>query len=158
MTQLVFGVIDIPYENAGAPPKPRKGKRKRAKAGEPTTTVMVATWLEDKYGVMGHFYDAYKDQITGELVESLEGALEDMFAGAPPARDPFADGTAEIGKMFKTFLMTAEIESMGVEGVPTQAAIERRSLRFKDKISDHARPSFVNTGIYEAAFTSWVEQ
>ena len=158
MTQLVFGVIDIPYENAGAPPKPRKGKRKRAKAGEPTTTVMVATWLEDKYGVMGHFYDAHKDQITGELVESLEGALENVFAGAPMTDNPFADGTQEIGKMFRVFLMTAEIEQMGVDGVPTQAAIERRSLRFKDKLSDHQRPSFVDTSTYESSFVSWVEQ
>ena len=156
MPNLVFGVIDVPYENEGAKPKkaPRRGKGSKNPA--PTTTVDVATILEDKYGVMQAFYDSRKDDITQHMISSAEGALETLFMGGP-VDNPFAEAGQGIQADFRNFLMTAEIETMGIPGVPTKAAQDRRSLRFKSKVGPNSRPSFIDTGTYELAFRGWVE-
>lgn len=170
MPTLNLGVIDIPYDNGGETPKrPRKGRKKRATAQQvqsespnqapsdgSTSTVQVAQILESKYGVMAAYYQQHQNDITQAVVNSLDGALEDLYAGHVPA-DPFAEAGQEIQAGFRVFLMTGEIESMGVEGVPTQAAIDRRSLRFKSKVAGAQRPSFVDTGTYEAAMRAWVD-
>lgn len=140
MTKLVLGVIDIPYDNSGA-----------------TTTVDVAKILEEKYGVMQAFYDAHQNDIMKSVVSSVEGALEDLFAGAR-VEDPFAEAGQAIQSEFRTFLMSGEIESMGIVGVPTQAAQKRRSLRFKGKVGPTQRPSFIDTATYELAMVAWVEK
>jgi len=156
MTDLVLGVIDVPYENEGSTPKKKPKRGEGSSRGAATTTVEVATILEEKYGVMQAFYDAHKDTVTSSLISSVEGALETLFSGGPVV-DPFADAGQSIQAEFRTFLMTAEIESMGIPGVPTKAALDRRSLRFKNKVSDHARPSFVDTSTYELSMRAWVE-
>lgn len=174
MRYLTLGVVDVPYENDGERPAPRitkKGRVHKTDAARlqreqdghdttpdgPTTTARVATILEDQYGVMQVFYDTKKEEITGFLVDSLEGALEDLYAGAPATRDPFAQAGQKVAASFRHFLMTGEIEHLGVEGVPTQAAIERRSLRFKNKVGPNRRPSFIDTGTYEASMRAWME-
>lgn len=142
MPVLVLGVIDVPYDNRG---------------GETVTTANVATWLENKYHVMETYATLHREDIERELVNSMEGALEDLFAGAP-MKDPYQEAMQNVKAGFGQFLMTAEIESMGVPGVPTGAAIKRRSLRFKDKKSNGFRPSFVDTSTYELSFRAWVKQ
>lgn len=154
MTALVLGVVDVPYSNDG-PQKPGK-KGKRAKSSAPTSTVLVATVLEAKYGVMQTFYDAHKNDVVGAMIDSAEGALENLFMGGT-LTDPFAGADQKIQADFRTFLMTAEIESMGIPGVPTKAAQNRQSLRFKAKVGPNERPSFIDTGTYELAFRAWVE-
>jgi hypothetical protein len=156
MTTLVFGVIDVPYENEGAKPKKKPKRGQGSKNPAPTTTVQVAEILEEKYGVMQAFYDARKNDITQHMIESAEGALETLFMGGP-VDDLFAEASQGIQADFRTFLMTAEIETMGIPGVPTKAAQERRSLRFKAKVGPNSRPSFIDTGTYELAFRGWVE-
>ena len=164
MTDLILGVIDVPYSDDGKkPPRKRKHNKKgrsvEAKEPEdtgPTTTAQVAQILEDKYGVMQAFYDLTKDNILGECIHSLEGALEDLYAGAP-VHDPYAEATQNIDAGFRQFLMQAEIESMGIEGVPTQASIDRQSLRFKSGTASGPRPSFINTALYELSFRSTIE-
>ena len=150
MTDLVLGVVDVPYDDGGVKAKGGKG------SSSPTTTVDVAQILEAKYGVMQAFYDAHKMDITQSLVNSAEGALESIFTGGQVG-DPFAEANQFIQSEFRTFLMTAEIEGMGIEGVPTQAALNRRSLRFKGKVASGPRPSFIDTGIYELSMRAWVE-
>jgi hypothetical protein len=166
MPNLNLGVIDVPYDDR----EPRKSSRppKRGKAGKgakatkakkssnTSTTVDVATILEDKYGVMGVFYDQNRDLIAGAIMHGLEGALEDLYAGAT-VHNPFSGVDQEISEGFRVWLMSGEIETMGVEGVPTQAAIERRSLRFKSRKGPEQRPSFIDTGTYELSFRAWVE-
>lgn len=147
MTDLVLGVVDVPYSD---------GNVKSEKSSSPTTTVDVAQILEEKYGIMQAFYDAHKVDITQSLVNSAEGALEDIFTGGQVV-DPFAEAGQFVQSEFRTFLMTAEIESMGVPGVPTQASIKRRSLRFKNKVASGPRPSFIDTGTYEMSMRAWVE-
>ena len=147
MTDLVLGVVDVPYSD---------GNVKSEKSSSPTTTVDVAQILEEKYGIMQAFYDAHKVDITQSLVNSAEGALENIFTGGQVV-DPFAEAGQFVQSEFRTFLMTAEIESMGVPGVPTQASIKRRSLRFKNKVASGPRPSFIDTGTYEMSMRAWVE-
>jgi len=172
MTDLVLGVIDVPYENEGKSPAARMTKKGRVHHsdamrieremsghdanGGPATTMKVARWLEEKYGVMQVFFDAHKDDITAALIDSLSGALENLHAGAPVG-DPFAEAGQVITRDFRTFLLSGEIEGLGVEGVPTQAALERRSLRFKSGRSEGPRPSFIDTATYELAMRSWID-
>lgn len=173
MKELVLGVVDVPYDNGGkraAPKLAKKGKVPRAKAkqvaeeeGVPpssgssaTTTVQVANWLESRYHVMEVFYLEHQDSITQALVNSLEGALENLYMGAPPG-DPFAGAEQVVVADFRKFLLTGEIETLGYPGVPTQAALERRSLRFKSGRAGAQRPSFIDTSTYEMSMRAWVE-
>ena len=143
MTTLVLGVIDIPYDN-------RDGEGM-------TTTAKVAGILEAKYGVMGTYVTAHKDDIEKELINSVESALEDLFSGAP-MRDPFQEATQGIQTGFGIFLTSGEIEGLGLPGVPTKAAIKRRNLRFKKRKKPGYRPSFVDTSTYELSMRAWVKQ
>lgn len=157
MPDLNLGVIDVAYDNGGVThSRPNKTGRSKTTSAEPTTTVAVANFLEAKYHVLQVFYDHYEGEIGKAVIHSLEGALEDLYAGAP-IRDPFGEAGQEIEQGFRQFLLTGEIESLGLEGVPTQAAIERRSGRFKSGVGPAQRPSFVNTATYELAFRSWVD-
>lgn len=168
MTSLTFGNISIPYDDGGKPTRrkvskhPRKGKKTKApptsKGSEaPTTTDKVAAILEEKYGVYAAFFEQNQDHIQAAMVHSAAGALEDLFAGSP-ITDPFAEAGAEIEAGFKVWLMQGEIEKMGIPGVPTKAAIERRSLRFKSKKGPSVRPSFVDTSLFESSATVWIEE
>jgi hypothetical protein len=164
MPDLVLGVIEVSYSDAGkkTPRKRRHNKKGRStgdsepKDGGPVTTVMVARILEEKYGVMQAFYNDTQDNILGEVIHSLEGALEDIYSGSP-VKDPYAEATQNIDAGFRQWLMQGEIESMGISGVPTQASIERRSLRFKEGVASGPRPSFVDTSLYELSFRSTIE-
>jgi hypothetical protein len=156
VTTLNLGVVDVPYEDEGAKPKGNAKRGQGSSKSEPSTTAQVAQILEEKYGVMEAFSTAHKDDITQALINSLEGAMETILMGGP-VPDPFAEAGQAIQAEFRTFLMTAEVESMGIEGVPTQASINRRSLRFKSKVADKPRPSFIDTGTYELSMRAWVE-
>lgn len=171
---LNLGVISVPYTNETderdhvRSRMTKKGRVHRQDAKRiqnymegktddaPPTTVSVAQALEDRYGVMAAFATEYEDEIVDALVHSAEGALEDIFAGSP-VTDPFAEAGQEIAEGFRYFLMSGEIETMGIEGVPTKAAQERKSARFKKGEGPNERPSFVSTGTYEAAFRAWTE-
>jgi hypothetical protein len=118
--------------------------------------VVVASILEEKYHVLETYVEHHTSDIGEAINHSLEGALENLHMGAPMG-DPFSEAGQEIASGFRTFLMTAEIESLGVEGVPTHAALNRESLRFKSKHGNGPRPSFVDTGTYEASMRAWIE-
>jgi hypothetical protein len=55
--------------------------------------------------------------------------------------------------------MKQEIESMGLRGVPTKAALKgiNHRLRHPYRKSNPRRPSFVDTGLYVASFRAWME-
>jgi len=139
---LVLGVIDVPYDDRG---------------GGTVTTSQVAQFLENKYHVMGTFVEVHKADIERRLIDSVNGALEDLFSGAP-VRDPYAEGVQGIKQDFSRFLYTAEMEKLGIAGVPTGAALKRRSLRFKDKKAKKVRPSFIDTSTYELSFRAWTKE
>lgn len=159
---LHLGVIDLPYS---APPG--GGKRKKVAAGTQTTGD-VAGWLEDKYHVMEVFYESHGAEIAEDLENSLAGAMENLLLGAPVklSGQAFASAESKIAERFKTFLSSQEIETLGIPGVPTQAALDGVSHRFKNprfrmargkKVKRDPRPSFIDTGLYQSSSIVWID-
>lgn len=135
MITLHLGVIDIPYE------------------GENTTTGDVAEHLEEKYQIMQTFFDRYGNDISALMSNDLAANLENLLAGAPPIRDPLAESMSRVHDLFVAFLDNEEMN--GMPGVPTHRALLGISKRFKRKKGD-PRPSFIDTGTYQASMRSWV--
>lgn len=139
-TELVFGEVKMPYDTKNGT----------------ADTVDVARILEAKYGLFTAFYTKHKSDITQLLIESLEGALENLHMGGVAPANPFEGAMQKLQEMFRQFLFTAEIEQMGITGVPTKAALKGVNHRLKNKRGNR-RPSFVDTGTMELAFRSWIE-
>ncbi|EAM2006253.1 hypothetical protein EA132_24245, partial [Salmonella enterica subsp. enterica serovar Give] len=78
MITFHLGVIDVPYED------------------ENTTTGDVAEYLEEKYQIMQTFFDRYSNDIADLMTNDMAASLENMMAGAPPARDPLAESMSRI--------------------------------------------------------------
>lgn len=156
--RLHLGVIEMPYAAAETAAQRRaRIKRGEKKPAGTVTTGDVATILEEHYGVMGHFFDAHKEDVVEALTEGVRGAIESIVAGAPPTLDPFGDATQKIQTSFHDFITRHEVERLGVEGVPTAAALAGKSSRFK-KRRGPPRPSFVDTGLYLNSFRAWVDR
>ncbi len=67
--------------------------------------------------------------------------------------------TEELGDAFRIFIDQKELDGV-IPGVPTQAAlrgVNHRLMRPYAK-SNPVRPSFKDTGLYEASFRAWVEK
>lgn len=137
--------------------KPYKGPSPGPKGstGMPTTGD-VAVWLENKYHIMESFYELRKVAVIKDLQESVQGKLEDIMMGAPVDGSPFLQGTSAIADSFKKFLSSSEIEGLGIPGVPTQAALDGVNHRLKSGKGPR-RPSFIDTGLYQASFIAWVD-
>lgn len=148
---LHLGVADVPYNL-------RPSRRRKSAAGTKTTGD-VAEILEAKYHIMEVFFEEEKTGIAADLEDGLVGAVESLMMGAPVRLDPFGSGTSAIEDRFKTFLSTSAIEKLGIPGVPTQAAIQGVSHRLKRPRAktNPRRPSFIDTGLFQASFKSWVE-
>lgn len=139
--ELIFGEVKLPYDN---------------KSGT-ADTVEVAKILEAKYGLFSAFYRRHENDIKQLLIDSLAGALENLHMGGAAPANPFDASMQKLQAMFRKFLFTGEVEQMGIEGVPTQAALDGVSHRTKKKTYGHRRPSFIDTGTMELAFRSWLE-
>lgn len=133
--KLHLGVIDVPYES------------------ESVTTGDVAEFLEDKYGIMAHFFWLYGPIISELMADAIAGQLENIIAGAPPSDDPFAEAMSKVHDLFSGFLDDEEMN--GMPGIPTLRALMGISKRFKNK-KGPPRPSFIDTGTYQAAMRAWV--
>lgn len=154
--RINLGVVDLPYSHTANLGATRRGKHKgRARA---STTGDVADILEAKYGVMGAFVDRHSSEIEDALAESVRGHLESLLMGGPVTGDVYdltiAAGS-EIEVMFQKFLDAKEMDGL-VNGVPTQASLDGISHRFKTKRGP-ARPSFIDTGLYQSSFRCWGE-
>jgi len=135
MITFHLGVIDVPYED------------------ENTTTGDVAEYLEEKYQIMQTFFDRYSNDIADLMANDMAASLENMMAGAPPAKDPLAESMSRIHDLFVAFLDNTEMN--GLPGGPTRRALDGISRRFKNK-KGPPRPSFIDTGTYQAAMRAWV--
>jgi len=133
---LHLGVIDVPEPNGA-------------------TTFEVGTILEAKYGLFSRFADSELPSIASNLADSVAGALETIMQGGP-VTDPFASGTSQIEQDFRHFLDIEEMAKLGVPGVPTKAALKGKSIRFK-RSKGPRRPSFIDSGILQKSFKSWVD-
>ncbi|EPY4902290.1 TPA: hypothetical protein U6I50_004933 [Klebsiella pneumoniae] len=136
MITFHLGVIDIPYED------------------EDTTTGDVAEYLEEKYQIMQTFFDRYGSEIAGLMADDMAGQLENLIAGFPPRDDPFRASMERVHHLFVAFLDNSEMN--GLPGVPTKRALEGISKRFKSGKGPKPRPSFIDTGTYQAAMRAWV--
>lgn len=164
---LHLGVNDIPYVNDDKftekkPTKPGKKKKIRGLSGwDPTgakgvtTTGEVADILEAKYGVMEMFFEEYAPKLADNLAEAMVGTLETMIMGGPSPDNPFAEGEAEIETDFKHALDAKFMDGLAA-GVPTKAALKGVNHRLKIK-KGNPRPSFIDTGLYQANFRAWIE-
>ena len=74
--KLIFGVVDVAYTHATGDDVTASAK----------TTGDVAEILEDKYDVMGTFFELRKDKIATILADSMGKALQDLIAGVGPQR------------------------------------------------------------------------
>jgi hypothetical protein len=166
---LHLGVIDVPYATRVAEPQRRVGVRQRkggpaeAFSAAPSgaeTTGDVATILEDKYHIMEVFYNDVGGESIGKALEiSTERAIKNLLLGQPAASIVSLTLAAEgeIEEAFKLFLSQQEMDHV-VGGVPTQAALNGVNHRLKHPYakSNSERPSFIDTGTYQASFKAWV--
>lgn len=162
MTTLHLGVVDLLYVEGETKPKQRARVKKNRKAPKPerehnnATTGDVAEILEDKYHVMEIFWQLHGQEGADALTEGLVGQMENVLSGAPLTGDPFGEAESTIDHLFKKFLSEGEMDKLGYPGVPTQAALKGVSHRFKKKRGG-PRPSFIDTGLFEASFKSEVD-
>jgi len=153
MPKLYLGVIDQPYTNATYMPGSKKST---------ATTGMVAEWLENKYHIMEHFWQIYgessKAVIPGLLLKSLTRTVNTLLISkrAPRQINPFGTATGEIEVLFKQMLDAKELDTLGYPGIPTKQALIGYSNRFKRRRGP-VRPSFIDTGLYQASFKAWVD-
>ena len=159
MPTLHLGVLDIPYAY-DQETKTKKGKvrKKKKKITKSTTTGEVAEYLENKYGIMEAFFDEHEEAIIEAVSESLAGAIESIATGAGAGNDPYAAATYGINEMFRKFISNSEVEGV-VPGTPTKAALKGVAHRKAHPYAkaNPRRPSFVDTGLYEASFMSWID-
>jgi hypothetical protein len=141
---LHLGVINQPY-------------RSNSKSVRAMTTGDVAKILEDKYGIMGVFYRVRQKDVHKALTDSMQGALESLLMGQRVA--PFNRGMGKIQSAFKNFINTRESERVGIAGTPTKAALMgiNHRLAHPYRRSNPRRPSFRDTGLYSASFSSWID-
>jgi len=134
-----FGVIDMVYDYGEDPGK---------------TTFEVAKDLEDHYGIMETFYKVHRADVQREVIKTLTNQLADVIQFDAPMPDEVL--LSNTVSRFQLFLTTHEVETLGIPGTPTLAAIEGVNSRFKTR-SDPGRPSFVDGGLYETSFQAWIE-
>lgn len=144
MVTLHLGVIEAKY----------------ADSDEADTTADVATWLENKYHILGRFASVKKQEIADEMAKSVQSSLRRVMMGGP-AGDPFARGSANIEHMMKEYISSKEVEIVlagNTPPVPTQAALDGVRHRNKKASKGPRRPSFIDTGMYQGSLKSWVDE
>jgi hypothetical protein len=116
----------------------------------------IAEILEDKYSIMGTFFALHSPAIAALLEHNLKDSLEDALAGGSGGVS-FQGAESAIGTLFRAWLSSRGMDGLA-PGVPTAAAQRGVSHRFKHPYARRgARPSFIDTGTYVAAFTAWVD-
>lgn len=121
------------------------------------TTGDVAEILEDRYHIMETFFELHENAIASMLTKSVEEAIQSIHAGAPGYIDPHLEGLSELEHEFKDFLSMRGMDATATPGVPTRAATRGVSHRFLHPYAKHpSRPSFIDTGLYQANFHAWV--
>lgn len=166
--KLKMGVIDQYYTTPpGRYIKTKGGKKKfrasKARNKAPVTTTQVANWLESKYHVMEIYLTLHSKQVQSFVDKALLGAARNLIISGRMAANPLAGAEQKITADFKAFLSNREIERIGYPGIPTKAALRGKSSRFKlgyalDRAGNRTRrPSFIDTGLYQASAKAWFE-
>ena len=156
---LHLGVVELPYTNSTEFDRYHHAMKKALGEGysRHMTTGDVADLLEARYHPMEHFVQLHGQEVADNMASSMAGALESLMMGAPATIDPLGTATGKIKEGFARMLESGELERMGYPGLPTDAALKRQSLRFKDKKNPRRRPSLIDTGLYQSSFKAWTE-
>jgi hypothetical protein len=141
---LHLGILDQPYRTPGK------------KAGA-MTTGDVAEILEAKYKILENFWRVHGQDCAGDLEVSLGGAMESLLMGR--AVDPWGSAGQAIAQRMRDFISSREVETVGIPGTPTKAALMGVSHRRKHpyRKSNPQRPSFRDTGLMTASYRAWVD-
>ena len=149
--------------NVGVPVKPieETSGLKKVPAVRELSTGDVAEILENRYHVMEIFFETVgREQISTALEHSIAGAIENMNVGQPIGSiAPTAEAEGEIETAFRFFLSQREMDMLH-RGVPTRAAmlgINHRLLHPYAR-SNPPRPSFIDTGLYQANMRAKFEE
>jgi hypothetical protein len=138
---LHLGVIDVPYATE-----------------QGTTTGDVAGYLEKKYDLMQNFFDANGQRVADLMAEDVTNEIDNIMNGLAPRTEIFGDSMGEIETMFKRdFIEGQGSEKLGIVGTPTKAALKGVNHRLKIKRGKR-RPSFRDTGEFEASFKAWITE
>jgi hypothetical protein len=141
---LNLGVLDVAYSGD-------KGAN---------TTGDVASILEAKYHILEIFFESRRQKIADLLADGMATQIDDLVSGKRPNRDPSMDAMEEIEAEFRAFLDADEISKLMPITQQITAAQMGHSKRFKDRYNTKgkrdARPAFVDTGLFQASFRSWV--
>lgn len=141
------------------------------------TTYSVGKQLEERYGLFSLFYTAHQQDIADLLAKDAAIGFDMMEKGLPVSvKEVFAVSGETITDKMHNFLSTQEIERVaekyGEYGIPTKAALEgintrtvngktprkvRKGQKFKKVLTGVRRPSFIDTGIFEASLKGWIE-
>jgi hypothetical protein len=144
--KLKLGVIEVPEPNGN-------------------TSYGVGKILEEKYTLFSSYVEMHQKDIERELCEALVGAFETFQATGNIARQPFDAAGQELSLGLKKFIYEEELAGK-VAGVPTQAALEGvttrkvgrgKKTKFKRTKTGIRRPSFIDSGIFEASTKVWIE-
>lgn len=158
-TRIHFGVIVQPYRYVKQKLS-KKGKvlKKGRKIELSITTGEVAEHIEEQYQLFEFFYNDQKDFINEQLLGSLENSIEAIMSGAAVTQDPFGQAASLIEDQFKKMLSSRAFDGR-IEGVATLASKNGVNHRLAHPYakSNPMRPSFIDTGNFEASFKVWVD-
>jgi hypothetical protein len=148
--KLVLGVIDVPYED---------GKTTTGDVADATTTGDVAEILEGKYHVMEIFYLERREQIEALIAGQAAAALQNLLTGSMQYGDPIFDVTQQIDELFRDFLDADEISAiLPITQQITAAQIGKNSRKKSGyNKNNEARPAFIDSGLFQSSFRSWIE-
>lgn len=159
--KLHLGVSDIPYGGSQAAARPRRGAPPPAHPAGRTTTGDIAQILEARYGVMDKFMELHGQEVADAVAGAMQDRLETLLMGGPAPPDGASllpEGSlGEVEQLFRKMLDDRELDGR-VAGVPTQAAQRGVSHRMQNPYARRgARPSFIDTGQYQATMRAWVD-
>lgn len=163
MPLLNFGENEVPYQYSKTPLRMRRAREGKAARPRPdaytVTTLEVARFLEKRYHVMEVFHRVHGDDIAKFMADDMVKAFQNIKLGMPRDilnRSLLQTAMSHTEDAFRRFVFTGEAERVGIPDTPTQASIDRHSLRFKNQVSPSGRPSFYSTGQYIGNFRAWI--
>lgn len=117
-------------------------------------TLDVANELEARYGLFTQFWNVHQDEIVADAGQTIADAIiREIQDGVQPTG---AYTLSDAVSAFDRFLNNEEMAGLGIDGVPTLAALQGRDSRRK-KMKGPRRPSFIDGGLLKANFIAWVD-
>ena len=140
MPVIHVGVNDVPYPVG-------RGRTERS-------TARIAEILEDRYHLMETFVESRMGEIAQEIASNGAANIEKLFGTPESTVDLYAGIELWLEEEFRNFI-NDEVETFGIQGVPTAAAETGRSRRGRRVARSGG--SFVDTGLYRDSIKVWVE-